>query len=241
MKHISKIILCAAILALALPNKVGAHEVRENPDSVISVLSSNIDLRNTKLKEKQDSINLINRLATQTKQAIKDQNKIIEMITDMEETYKSNGEEIVKMRDSLAMIEQRIAQYEKDLSDLSVFSKKGRDKELEKINLLMASHFKDVKKEDILYAEEKLESLQDFDDVKTYQDKFNNFKKHWNLYQRGQEAKSSKYDKNKVEGIQFEIYDIFDSYDADTTILTNEQLKAFEELERELAELNNRN
>ena len=103
MKHISKIILCAAILALALPTKVGAHELRENPDSVISVLNSNIDLRNTKLKEKQDSINLINRLAEETDQAIKAQKKSIEMITDMEETYKSNCERIGKMRDSLLL------------------------------------------------------------------------------------------------------------------------------------------
>ena len=244
MKHISKIILCAAILALALPNKVGAQEVRENPDSLfttISNLNKNIEMYNNKLKEKKDSINLINSLAERTNQDIKAQKKTNEMITEMEERYKSNCERIGKMRDSLAMVEQRIAQYEKDLSDLSVFSKKGRDKELGKIDILMASHFKDVKKRDIENAEKTLERLQAFDDVKTYRDKFNNFKKYWNLYRRGQEAKSSKYDEKKVVGIQLEIYEIYDSYDADTTILTKEQFKAFEDLELELAELNNRN
>lgn len=241
MKHISKILLCAAILALALPNKVGAQEVLENPNTLISNLNKNIEMYNNKLKEKRDSIKLINSLAEETDKAVKNQDRLSDYITSLEETYKSNGEQIGKMRDSLAMVEQRIAQYEKELSDLSVFSKKGRDKELDKIDILMASHFKDVKKRDIENAEKTLERLQAFDDVKTYRDKFNNFKKYWNLYQRGQEAKSSKYDKNKVEGIQFEIYDIFDKYDADTTILTNEQLKAFEELELQLAELNNRN
>lgn len=244
MKLINRFITILSIIACCtLPNTLSAQEYRslEEIKQNIESTKRRIDNYTAKIKEQEGILKDLKKDITEITTEINTQDEILKKLGEKEAQLSVNSELIKTQEETLAELEATLARLEEEVLGLSAYSEIERDNMLREIDDFAKSTFSSVESSKIDHYGLVLERYKAFlgeEKYEEYKAKLRRFNDYWRVYVDGYEAANSTYNEDKVKSVQYRIYDIFDKYEVDSSILTAQQFEELEQLDNLLTQLN---